>query len=259
MCGMSPARARTADECVDGQAGTGELDARGLVLQHERVVRRVELCGGDYLGAREVQVLDILVQDARLETHLLVQRAHQDAVLPVHQLKHLAHCQGAGKRSIRVCSWREGRSNAAKHRRRPMRLAAGVGAQLASRRAEAARDAARCRGREARTGDARPALLRGGLEGLRHEHEALEVELEVLAVQLVGQAEALVLAAAGQRARRQTSETQSASLPAARKLAPACARPAHAPWTRMAPWRAPASPPGRQRVRAARRQAAGCE
>jgi hypothetical protein len=27
----------------------------------------------------------------------------------------------------------------------------------------------------------------------------------------------------------------------------------------MAPWRAPASPPGRQRVRAARRQAAGCE
>ena len=214
-------QARTADELVHLQLVAGELDARRLVFQHQRVVGRVELCGGDNLGARQVQVLHILVQDARLQPHLLVQRAQQDALNPVGQLKHLALCEHEARLTSGF-PWREPRGTGAQVRMRAMRSAAGSALRLPARRAETATAGAR-REREERTWDARPLLFGLGQQGPGHEREALKVELKVLPIHLVGQAEALVL-----RAPR-AAASASNKIPTLRRAPAGALRPPRAP------------------------------
>ena len=75
------------DEAVDRDALARELHSRALVLEHQRVVVGDELFTGDVrsLGAR---LLDVLVQDGGFEFHVLVQRAHDHALLALLQVEH---------------------------------------------------------------------------------------------------------------------------------------------------------------------------
>ena len=95
---LAPARHDHAgDKLPRVRGGAHELDASAFVLQHERVVIRRKLLRGDRRAKREV--LAVLVQDAGLELHVLVQRAHDHALLAFLQVQDL---RGRRARPLRL-------------------------------------------------------------------------------------------------------------------------------------------------------------